>query len=321
MRRIVPIALISIALAFGLGSRAAAQENVRLAVLAPSALLWLHAIAEAKGFYKERGVQVQELRTASSPTLLQAVSSGSVDAGVSLGDVVIRAIDQGAPVIISGAILEKTILRLYGAPGVNSAKELAGKPVTAGAVQGGTANLLKYQVMQLGVDHKGLQMVSIPNSRDRVVSMKNGQVAGALLIAPYDTVVEREGMKLLDVYREPYIQTPLILNTNWAAKNRKAAIGLTQAMKQASDWIYDPKNRSEAAAILAAYTKESQEIAEASYDFVVKEQQAIGKGLRVQPAGLENIIKIDRAVTGETPAAPPAFDIKKYYDPSYLDAK
>lgn len=320
MRRMAVHFLLIAVLAVGLTGRAQAQDTVRLAVLAPSALLWLHAIADAKGFYKERGIQVQELRTASSPALLQAVSSGSADAGVSLGDVVIRAIDQGAPVIISGSILEKTILRLYGGTGVTNAKELAGKPVTAGAVQGGTANLLKYQMMRLGVDHKGLQMVSIPNSRDRVVAMKNGQVSGALLIAPYDTLVERDGMKLLDVYREPYIQTPLILNTNWAKANPKAAIGITQAMKKAADWIYDPKNRTEAAAILATYTQLAPDVAEASYDFVVKEQQAIGKGLRVQAAGLENIIKIDRAVAGESGAAP-AFDLKKYYDASYLDAK
>jgi hypothetical protein len=61
------------------------------------------------------------------------------------------------------------------------------------------------------------------------------------------------------------------------------------------------------------------DIAEASYDFVVKEQQAVGKGLRVQAAGLENILKIDRAVSGESGG--PAFDLKKYYDPSYLDAR
>jgi ABC-type nitrate/sulfonate/bicarbonate transport system substrate-binding protein len=319
MRRIAHAFVVFISLAIGAGTSASAQDNVRLATLAPSALLWLHAIADAKGFYKERGIQVQELRTASSPALLQAVSSGSADAGISLGDVVIRAIDQGAPVIMSGAVLEKTILRLYGGPGVASAKELAGKPVTAGAVQGGTANLLRYQLMQLGVDQKGLQMVSIPNSRDRVVAMQNGQVKGALLIAPYDTVVEKEGMKLLDVYREPYVQTPLVLNTSWASKNRKAAVALTQALRQASDWIYDAKNRKEAAAILATYTSTPQDIAEASYDFVVKEQQAVGKGLRVQAAGLENIIKIDRAVTAEPGG--PAFDLKKYYDPTYLDAK
>src|SRR5438046_1006945 len=84
--------------------------HVKLAALAPSALLWVHAIAEAEGFYRAEGLQVDELRTADSPALLQAVSTGSAHAGVSLGDVVIRAVDRGAPVIMAGAVLDHTIL-------------------------------------------------------------------------------------------------------------------------------------------------------------------------------------------------------------------
>ena len=114
--------------------RAQQMTEVRLATLAPSALLWLHAIARDQGFYAERKITVKELVAGSSPALLQAVSSGSVEAGISLGDVVIRAIDQGAPVIITGAILEKTILQLIGGMGVSEVKQLTDTTVTAGAV-------------------------------------------------------------------------------------------------------------------------------------------------------------------------------------------
>jgi len=179
--------------------------NVKLAALAPSALLRVHAIAEAEGFYRAENLQVDELLTADSPSLLQAVATGSAHAGVSLGDVVIRAVDRGAPVIMAGAVLDHTILRLLGGKGVTDVKAMAGKPVTAGAVEGGTANLLRYQLKILGVDPRGVQMVSIPNSRDRLVAMQNGQVTGALMIAPFDTLAERDGMKVLDVYRDPYV--------------------------------------------------------------------------------------------------------------------
>jgi ABC-type nitrate/sulfonate/bicarbonate transport system substrate-binding protein len=106
--------------------RAQQATEVRVAMLAPSALLWLHAIARDQGFYTAQQIVVKELVVGSSPALLQAVASGSVDAGVSLGDVVIRAIDRGAPVVMTGAILEKTILRLVGGTGVVTMKDLAG---------------------------------------------------------------------------------------------------------------------------------------------------------------------------------------------------
>ncbi len=304
------------------GPTAYAQQTteVRMATLAPSALLWLHAIAKDQGFYAERKITVKELRAGSSPALLQAVSSGSVEAGVSLGDVVIRAIDQGAPVVIVGAVLGKTILRLVGGAGVTTIKQLEGATVTAGAVEGGTANLLRFQLQRAGVDARGVKMMALTNSKDRVVALGNGQVKGALLIAPFDTLAEEQGMKILDVYAEPYVQTPLILNKAWAEKNREAAIGLTQAFKKAAVWIYEPANKTKAIEILAAYTNIPKETVAASYKFMILEQQAIGRNLEVEAAGLENIVKINQAVAlTATPATP--FELSRYYDPSFLAGK
>ncbi len=323
MKRISTL-LCALALAaapFASASAQAPKTEVKLAVLAPSALLWLHAIAEQKGFYEKRNLNVRELRASDSPALLQAVASGSADAGVSLGDLAVRAVDKGAPVVISGAMLEKTILRLYGAKGTKSIKDLAGKPLTAGAVKGGTANLLKYQLLQAGVDPAGVQMVSIANSRDRIIAMGNGQVAGALLIAPFDTLAGQEGAVLLDVYREPYVQTPLVLNKTWAnaPATRPTAVALTQALKEAAAFISDPANKDAAIDVLASYTKTPRDVCVDSYAFIVDEQKAIPADLSVPAAGLENLFKIDAAVGGEPPAQ--AFVLNRYYDPSFLAGK
>jgi ABC-type nitrate/sulfonate/bicarbonate transport system substrate-binding protein len=313
---------VGVGLVTSLAPSARAQQpaEVRIAVLAPSALLWLHAIAKDQGFYAERKIDVKELVAGSSPVLLQAVSSGSVEAGISLGDVAIRAIDQGAPVIIAGAVLEKTILRLVGGTGVGAIKELDGAVVTAGAVEGGTANLLRYQLKAGGVDPRGVRMVALTNSKDRVVALGNGQVKGALLIAPFDTMAERDKMKILDVYTPDYIQTPLILNKDWAAKNKDAAVGLTKALQKAAVWIYTPANKQKAIDILSAYTSVPADVCADSYKFIVEQQKAIGVNLEVKAAGLENIIKIDQDI-GANPASSKPFELSRYYDPSFLAAK
>ncbi len=306
----------------GLPSAGRAQQpltEVRVAMLAPSSLLWLHAVARDLGFYSEQKIVVRDLVAASSPALLQAVSSGSVEAGMSLGDVVIRAIDQGAPVVISGAMLGKAALRLVGGKGITDAKQLAGATVTAGAVEGGTANLLRFQLQRLGVDPTSVKMVSLTNSRDRIVALGNGQVQGALLIPPFDTLAERSGLKMLDWYAEPYVETPLVLNKPWAEKNRAAAVGLTQALKKAAVWIYDPANKAKAIEVFANFTKVDKDVCEESYNFMVG-QQVIGVNLEVTAAGLENIIKIDKAI-GANPASSKPFELSRYYDPSYLAAK
>ena len=302
--------------------QAPAQQmtEVRMATLAPSALLWLHAIARDQGFYAERKIVVKELVAGSSPALLQAVASGSVEAGISLGDVVIRAVDQGAPIVVTGAILEKTILQLVGGPGVIDIKQLSGATVTAGAVEGGTANLLRFQLRRAGVDPRDVTMVALTNSKDRLVALGNGQIKGALLIAPFDTLAVKQNMKILDVYTEPYVQTPLILNKEWAQKNRNVAIGVTQALKKASDWIYLPANKQKAIDILAAYTGVSSEVCADSYRFIVEQQKAVGRGLAVEAAGLENIIKIDREIGISPPSSKP-FELSRYYNSSFLAAQ
>jgi ABC-type nitrate/sulfonate/bicarbonate transport system substrate-binding protein len=302
------------------GAQAQQKTEVRVAMLAPSSLLWLHAIAKDQGFYAERGIEVKELIAAGSPALLQAVSSGSVEAGIAVADLAIRAIDKDAPIVISGAILSKSILRLVGGKGITSVPQMSGKPVTAGGVEGGTANLMRFLIQRNGGDPRSVQMVAMANSKDRVMALNNGQVQGSLLIAPFDTLAQRDGMKVLDDYTEPYLQTPLILNKTWAAKDPKAAAALTQATKKAADWIYDPANKQKAIDILAAFTKVDKDICADSYAFIVEQQKAIGQGLVVTAASLENLIKIDKAV-GANPSSDKVFDLARYYDASFLAAK
>lgn len=298
---------------------AMAQEKhqVRVAMLGPSSLLWLHAIAKDQGFYDAHGIEVQELVASTSPALLQAVSSGSVEAGISVADLAMRAIDQNAPIVISGAVLGRSILRFVGGQGVETVADIAGRPVTAGGVQGGTANLLRYLMIEAGLDGKGAQLVAMANSRDRIVAMQNGQVAASLLIAPFDSMARRDGMKILGDYTQDYLQTPLILNSNWAKENREAAVAITQATRDAANWIYDPANKEKAIDILAAYTNVDRELCAESYAFIVEQQKAIGKGLEVTAASLENLLKISDAVGGSRESTQ-QFDLSRYYDPSYL---
>lgn len=321
--RILARALCAVAISvlpFAAAPTAAQQPTeIKVATLAPSALLWLHAIAKDQGFYTKHNVAIKELVAGSSPALLQAVSSGSVEAGISLGDLAIRAIDKGAPIVITGSILGKPILRLVGGKGVSDIKQLKGATLTAGAVEGGTADLMRYQLKQAGINPAEVKMVAITNSKDRVVALENGQVKGALLIAPFDTLAIRNGMKVLDVYRKPWIETPLIVNKEWASKNRAAATGLTQALRDAANWIYDPTNRQKAIEILATYTKTPKDVVEDSYRFMVEDQKAISPGLKVEEASLKDIVDIDVALGHPAPTKP--FKLSDYYDPSFLEAK
>jgi ABC-type nitrate/sulfonate/bicarbonate transport system substrate-binding protein len=291
--------------------------TVRLASLVPSLLTWLHHIADQRGFYRDAGLNVELLQVSDSPTIVQAVSTGSADAGLSLGDLVMLAIDKRAPIIMAGTVLDKTSLRLVGGPGIKNVRELAGKRVTAGALKGGTTNLMLYQLKVSGVDLSALQILAIANSRDRIVALQNRQVDGAVMSAPFDILAQQQGMLVLDVYRQPYTQTPLIFNVPWAQRNRKTASAMAQSLKRAAAWINQPANRREASRILAQQTNTTPVIADASYKFIVLEQRAIPRDLSVSENGLRDILRVAQVVTGEPP---PPFRLHDYYDPSYLQS-
>lgn len=290
-------------------------ESVKLAILAPSSLLWLHAIAEDRDLYAKHGVAVEEIQVQNSSALAQAVSTGSADAGIALGDNVMRAIDQGGKLVISGAVLGKAALRLYAAKGVPDVAAMKGGKVTAGAVEGGTADLLIYQIVNKGLSKDDVALVAIPNSKDRVVALGNGQVKGALLIPPFDTLAEKAGATFIDWYDKPYVETPLVLNTDWAKSHENAAKGITQALAEAAGWIYAPENKDKAVAILSKYTSADADSAAKAYAFMVTDGQVISRDLTVPEGGLDNIVQVSAAVSGTT--AQPV-DESKYYDDSYL---
>lgn len=299
----------------GSGGGSSKSGEVKLAVLAPSSLQWLHAIADKQGFYGAHGVKVTQIQVQDSSALVQAIASHSADAGIALGDNAMRAIDQGAKIKITGAVLQKAALRLYAGKGVSGVPAMRGGKVTAGAVAGGTTDLLLYQLIKGGLAKSDVSVVGIPNSKDRVTALGNGQVKGALLIPPFDTLAAGQGSTKLDWYDQPYVETPLVVNTDWAKSDPDAAKGLTQALVDAAKWIYDPANESAAEQILSGYAGVDAAAAKDAYAFMVTEGKVISPDLSVPAGGLSNIVKISASVNGQ---AEPKVDESKYIDSSYL---
>ncbi|CAM3225414.1 ABC transporter substrate-binding protein [Stackebrandtia soli] len=292
-------------------------KTVSVAVLGPGSLQWLHAIAKDQGFYADHGITVEDIQVQNSGALVQAVASGSADAGIALGDNVIKAVDEGADIAITGTLLQKAALRLYGAPGVDEISDLEGAQVTAGAVEGGTYELMVYMLQQAGVDPESLTPVAIANSSDRVVAMENEQVQGALLIPPFDTLAEESGATMLGWYDEFWLETPSIVNGPWAKENPEAATGFTQGLADAAKFFADAANKDESVRVLKEYADVDDAAATAAYDFI-HSNEIFSPDLSTNEEGLVNIAKISAEVSGKDISD---FDPSKYVDDSYLDKK
>lgn len=290
------------------------DDTVQVAVLGPGSLQWLHAIAKEEGFYADHDVEVEDVQVQNSASLVQAVSSGSADAGIALGDNVISAVDEGAEISITGALIQKPALRLYGAPGVEDVADLEGADVTAGAVEGGTYELMVYMLEQAGVDADSLTPVAIANSSDRVVAMQNGQVNGALLIPPFDSLAEEAGANMLGWYDDYWLETPSIVNDAWAQENPEAATGFTQGLADAAKFFADEANKDASIAHLQEYAGVEESAAADAYEFIAG-NEIFSPDLSVKEEGLTNIAEIGAEVSGGDASG---FDASKYIDDSYL---
>ena len=319
-RRVIATAVLALVTALplvacGQGGGGEGDKTVKVAVLGPGSLQWLHAIAQAQGFYADHEVEVEDVQVQNSASLVQSVSSGSADAGIALGDNVISAVDEGAKISITGALIQKPALRLYGAPEVENVADLEGTKVTAGAVEGGTYELMVYMLQQAGVDTDSLTPVAIANSSDRVVAMQNGQVNGALLIPPFDSLAEDSGANMLGWYDDYWLETPSIVNDAWAEKNPEAATGFTQGLADAAKFFADEANKDAAIAQLQKYAGVEEAAAADAYDFIA-DNEVFSPDLSIKEEGLTNIAKIGAEVSGQDAGG---FDASKYIDDSYLN--
>ncbi len=205
----------------GVANAQAGVMEVRMARLAPSSLLWLHAIANDQGFYERHGVRVTDVQVQSSAALVQAVASGSADAGIALGDNVMQAVDQGASVVITGAILQQAGAAFHRHRGFGAR--------TGGQAGDSRCHSRRHHRLDAVHVHAGRHRPACHARRgfDQLVGPSRGapkgHLDGALLIPPFDTLALRNGAKLLDVYDGYWLQTPLIVNKDWAARNPEAA--------------------------------------------------------------------------------------------------
>ncbi|HEU5130244.1 MAG TPA: ABC transporter substrate-binding protein [Glycomyces sp.] len=312
----IPLALAAPLAACGDdGGGGSGGAKARIAVLGPGSLQWLHAIAKDRGFYEDAGVEVEDIQVQNSSSLVQAVASGSADAGIALGDNVINAVDEGAPIVITGTLLQKAALRLYGAPGVEAITDLEGAQVTAGAVEGGTYELLVYMLQEAGVDPASLTPVAIANSSDRVVAMENEQVQGALLIPPFDTVAEEAGATMLGWYDRYWLETPLIVNRPWAEEHEEAATALNRGLAEGAKFFADAANEDESVRVLQEYSGVDEPAARAAFEFI-HTNAIFSPDLSTNEEGLVNIAEISNAVSGKDISD---FDPAAYIDASYLE--
>jgi NitT/TauT family transport system substrate-binding protein len=295
---LIPFAGVLFAVLPGLAfaDMAAAQtlKTVRVGDVAPIAADWPHFVAAEKGLYKREGIDAQVTYVGNVANTVQQLAGGTFDIAVSTFDTAIRAIAKGADAVMIGGGVTKYPYSIMTAKGVAKVADLKGKKIILPFNKDLLTIVWNRWVAAQGMNTKDIDQVYDGATPNRFAALTSGTVQASLLGQPFDFKAAEQGYhKLVDLgaYGKEYGFLVFLGRPKWMKDNPEATRGYLRALSASIDWIYDPKNKEEAIAILAKATKLDKALAAQTYDYYVRDLQPFSRKLVIPPAIVDSTVK------------------------------
>jgi NitT/TauT family transport system substrate-binding protein len=152
-----------------------------------------------KGFFKKRGLEIQQSEGPAPAPIMAQVTSGQLDVGFTTIPALIAAVSGGAPLqaisafdgVIDPDNPQGAILVKEGS-GIKSPKDLEGKKVGVVALQSELDVLLHEVVRRDGGDQEKVQSVQVPFP-EMLAALKADRVDAVVDVEPFLTLAEEEG--------------------------------------------------------------------------------------------------------------------------------
>ena len=282
-------------------------------------------VAHAKGFFAEQNIDFKYERVDSSEELMTKLIGGEYDIIQTNADNVIawtegQGID-GQPhdfVIVMGGYRGRQPLEFIVAPDITSVADLRGKELAVDAINTGYSTILIYILQQEGLLlDEDYTLKPVGGGPKRIESLLAGDTVGGFVVFS-DELRERGFYRLFSSadYITDYARGVTTTRRDWAEDNEELLVRYIRAMTGAINWLLEPANRDEAIALIATANDVSAEEAEALYAKAVNPVFGFLPGARIEPAGIEQIIRI-REVTGQMQSPLPSAD--KYIESRYYE--
>jgi NitT/TauT family transport system substrate-binding protein len=152
-----------------------------------------------KGFFKKRGLEIEENQGPAPAPIMAQVVSGQLDIGFTTIPALIAAVSGGAPLqaisafdgVIDPDNPQGAILVKKGS-GISSPKDLEGKKVGVVALQSELDVLLHEVVRRDGGDQEKVKSVQVPFP-EMLAALKAGRVDAVVDVEPFLTLARKEG--------------------------------------------------------------------------------------------------------------------------------
>lgn len=221
-------------------------------------------VAVDQGFFEEQGIYVEIIGDVlGGPTAIQAVASGSADAGLSSLPALINANASGLAVQgvsdIQSAIDDQPleVFFVHADSSIKSVADLRGKKLAVNLWRSSFHYTLLMALEQEDLTEDDVTFVLLPfDKQGQALAQQQVDVIG--LMQPYTSMVEatygdevRELFNAIDVFGTKQFTTHFV-NREWAEHNPEQAEAFVGGIVDAIEWIQD--HPDEARSIIASYT-------------------------------------------------------------------
>ncbi len=289
------------ALAVGSPARAAELEKLDLTYIPSNSIYWDLDVGVDKGFFKAEGFNAQILSNQSSPQSMQMLIAGQVEVAISQPDPLIAAVEKGAKNI--GAIAAPATEAdwfLVGKKGVKKIEDLKGQTLGFSSLRVGEFYLTRNMLKAHGVGANDFSAIQVGPTPAKYAALQKGSIAAGVLFQPTATLAQENGFPVLTRFAEQQKGFPSIVylvNRKWAAVNDHGK-RFTRALKKIHKWLYDPKNKDEAIAILQKYSKRKKETVAKVYDLYFVTDKLYSKDGALNVADMAKTVQLIAENTG-----------------------
>jgi len=203
--------------------------------------------AQAKGYYKDAGLDVTFSTNDSGPAVITGVVNGSYDAAAAAWFPVAIAISKGAKLkfVLTASTVGKGpgqghsgLIVKPGSP-IKNYKDLEGKTVATNALTSLTTLATGMQMKAAGADPAKVKYSALP-FKTALQAVAQGQVDAAVVVSPFQTEGEQGGLQVVgDPIRDamPADGAGLVLFTSeaTAAQKNAALVAFSNATRRAAD--------------------------------------------------------------------------------------
>lgn len=244
-------AAISLALTGGAFAQALEKTKLQLGVGGKALLYYLPlTVAEKKGFFKEKGLDVEISDFAGGAKSLQALIGGSADVVTGAYEHTIRMQAKGQDIraVVELGRFPGIVLAVKKDVAYNGPADLKGKKIGVTAPGSSTNMLVNFVLAKAGLTPQDASFIGVGSAASAVAAIKKGEIDAISHLEPVISMLERDGsiravvdtrteQGTRDLFGGANPAAVLYMKGEFIEKNPNTTQALTDAFVMALKWL------------------------------------------------------------------------------------